>query len=187
VFVNTIQEIVRCFTTEIGDNRLKPLTYQDIIQKKALNQTTSLHGTTTTSSSTTSTVPSTPDRRGGLVREHSIEKMTPGLGSGDGFIHTTLCRLPLDCLSQHDVSLNDVHRLCREMSEAMCGHRMVVSKFRFLETTGEGGQVSRTSMVPPYHVVVLKIRMIPLSFSHTYTFSPLFCDATVQSLCGTHL
>jgi hypothetical protein len=73
-------------------------------------------------------------------RQNTIELKTPGMGQGDGFIHTTLARLPLNCLSPSDVSLDKVHRLCREASATLSGHRMVVSKFRFLESTGCGGE-----------------------------------------------
>ena len=74
-------------------------------------------------------------------RVPTIELKTPGLGQGDGFIHTTLCRLPtLNCLSMSDVELEPIHRLCREATATYAGHRMVVSKFRFLETTGQGGE-----------------------------------------------
>ena len=170
-FLETTQEIVRCFTTESSDNRLKPLTYQDVVQQK---QQSGGGGDSTVQS--TSSIPSTSERPT-LTREHSIELKTPGLGSGDGFIHTTLCRLPLDCLSQNDVSLAQVHRLCRELTASMSGelllllllllcvsqwlilyksnlclcgackgHRLVVSKFRFLETTGRGGLVCSNSM-----------------------------------------
>jgi hypothetical protein len=48
--------------------------------------------------------------------------------------------LPLECLSKHDVDLDDIHRLCREATATLSGHRMVVSKFRFLETGGAGGE-----------------------------------------------
>ena len=58
----------------------------------------------------------------------------------DGFIHTTLARLPLTCLSTHDVELAPIHRLCREATATYCGHRLVVNKFRFLETVGAGGE-----------------------------------------------
>lgn len=152
---------MRCFTTGSG-NRLKPLTYQDVVE-----QVRSSNGTLSTSSiaslpvvddaalakspmessrsppPTTATAPPPKPTRSRWVpqREHSIELRTPGLSQGDGFIHTTLCRLPLDCLSQKDVLLEDVHRLCREASSTLSGHRMVVSKFRFLETTGRGGEV----------------------------------------------
>jgi hypothetical protein len=73
-------------------------------------------------------------------RSNSIEDKTPGLGDADGFIHTTLARLPLDCLSMNDVELGPIHRLCREATATYCGHRMVISKFRFLETIGAGGE-----------------------------------------------
>ena len=72
-------------------------------------------------------------------RANTIELKTPGLGDHDGFIHTTLARLPLDCLSMTDVELGPIHRMCREATATYAGHRMVVSKFRFIETTGAGG------------------------------------------------
>jgi hypothetical protein len=75
-----------------------------------------------------------------LERNNTIECKTPGLGDHDGFIHTTLARLPIDCLSMTDVELEPIHRLCREATATCCGQRMVVSRFRFLETTGEGGE-----------------------------------------------
>lgn len=112
-FLRLRQEIVRCFTTESPDGRRQPLTY---VHRHA-----------------------EPRKR--LVRQNSIEKKTPGMGNGDGFIHTTLCRLPLNCLSQSDVDLGAVHRLCREATATLCGHRMVVSSFRFIETMGHGGEV----------------------------------------------
>lgn len=92
-------------------------------------------------------LPATPiaTRKPQLKRQNTIELKTPGMGQGDGFIHTSLARLPLDCLSQHDVELENIHRLCREATATYCGHRMVVSKFRFLETTGRGGEVSYCS------------------------------------------
>lgn len=125
-FVRLRVEIVRCFTAEEAESELRgrPLTYSD--SKHNLN---------------------TPPRNGHvaarpvLKRQHSIEEKTPGFGQGDGFIHTTLCRLPLECLSQSDVSLDKVHRLCREASAFLSGHRMVVSKFKFIETVGRGGEV----------------------------------------------
>ena len=79
----------------------------------------------------------------GLERQHTIEQRTPGMGapgSADGFIHTTLCRLPLECLSYYDVELDKIHRLCREASATLSGHRMVINQYRFLETMGEGGE-----------------------------------------------
>lgn len=124
-FLN-LQEIVRCFTEESSDNRLKPLTYQDVIQPNVEMQTGGDAKTKTTTTSplkSTSSLPSTTDNvhPPTLTREHSIQLKTPGLGSGDGFIHTTLCRLPLHCLSQNDVSLAQVHRLCRELTASMSG------------------------------------------------------------------
>jgi hypothetical protein len=135
-FVRLRVEVVRCFTTESPDNRRQPLTYNDIIRQRQESE-----------GSSTSVTPTKPPQEakenGGrpkLERQNSIELRTPGLGSGDGFIHTTLCRLPLDCLSQNDVSLTEVHRLCREATETLSGHRMVISKFRLLETVGKGGE-----------------------------------------------
>lgn len=130
-----MQEIVRCFTKQSSDNRLKPLTYQDVIQQREMDENDPAQEPST---------PSRPTQNGRptLTREHSIELKTPGLGSGDGFIHTTLCRLPLDCLSSDDVSLAQIHRLCRELTHTLSGHRMVISQFRLLETVGRGGLVS---------------------------------------------
>lgn len=113
------EEIVRCFITESPDQRRICLTYQ--------------HNK------------SDGDRaEENAMRHHTIKQRTPGMGikpgAADGFIHTTLCRLPLDCLSSKDVELDKVHRLCREMSATLNGHRMVIDKFRFLETMGEGGE-----------------------------------------------
>ena len=135
-----LQEIVRCFTKESSDNRLKPLTYQDVIQQK-FDSAAAAAATAETSQSTSSLPVASPPPRPELTRQNSIELKTPGLGTGDGFIHTTLCRLPLDCLSENDISLEQLHRLCREATATMSGHRMVISKFRFLETVGRGGLV----------------------------------------------
>jgi hypothetical protein len=115
------KEIVRCFTTESPCGRRQPLTYEHKKSSEELNQM------------------SMPRQ---LKRQDSISTKSPGLGHGDGFIHTTLCRLPLECLSQTDLDLAPIHRLCREASSTLSGHRMVISKFRFLETTGAGGEVS---------------------------------------------
>lgn len=130
-FVKLRRDIVRCFTT---DQFGAPLTYNERIGN--------VMAATATATATTNgeTVPSTPAARGNLVRQNSIELKTPGLGNGDGFIHTTLARLPLDCLSMKDVDLDPIHRLCREATATYCGHRMVVKEFRFLETTGAGGE-----------------------------------------------
>ena len=99
----------------------------------------------TTEVANESTTPSSPPaipRRGMLKRSNTIERRTPGMGNNDGFIHTTLARLPLDCLSMTDVELEPIHRLCREATATYCGHRMVISKFRFLETCGAGGDAN---------------------------------------------
>ena len=82
------EEIIRCFVTESPDQRRKPLTYQHMKGDEFFE------------------------------RQHTIKKKTPGtaplLGiassSADGFIHTTLCRLSLDCLAPHDVELDMIHR-----------------------------------------------------------------------------
>jgi len=121
-FVRLREEIVRCFTTESPDGRRQPLTYKYVKSAKESNGVGR---------------PRVPP-----TRRDSIASRSPGLGQGDGFIHTTLCRLPRGCLSQDDVDLDPIHRLCREASSTFSGHRMVVSKFRFLETTGAGGEVS---------------------------------------------
>lgn len=118
------EEIVRCYTSDLLG---EPLTYQ--YKKEAVGREGKI----------SDTPPAT------VERQSTIEKKTPGMaigaapGKADGFIHTSLCRLPLDCLSSQDVELEDVHRLCREATAMLAGHRMVVSKYRFLETTGEGG------------------------------------------------
>ena len=118
-FVRLRHEIVTCFTTEMPEIRREPLTYKHL--QSAVQRELKLKP-----------VP--------LKRQNTIETKTPGLGARDGFIHTTLCRLPLDCLSLKDVDLEQIHRLCREATATYCGHRMIVSKFRLLETTGAGGE-----------------------------------------------
>ena len=75
------------------------------------------------------------------------------MGEADGFIHTTLCRLPGNCLSTHDIDLAPIHRLCREASATFSGHRMVVGEYRFLETTGEGGE-SNPCVKPIYEEII---------------------------------
>jgi len=112
------EEIIRCFITESPDQRRQPLTYQHRMNDRKDSLT--------------------PAK---LERQHTIKGKTPGMGvSADGFIHTTLCRLPLDCLSSEDIELDLVHRLCREASATLNGHRMEISRYRFLETMGEGGE-----------------------------------------------
>lgn len=122
-FVKLRRDIVRCFTTDIFG---EPLTYGQRLG------TMKIEGPPPT--------PTPESFRQDLKRENSIELKTPGLGNHDGFIHTTLARLPLDCLSMDDVELGPIHRLCREATATYCGHRMIVQKFRFLETTGAGGE-----------------------------------------------
>jgi hypothetical protein len=126
-FVKLRRDIVRCFTSTDSFESIgkEPLTYNHRFQKGQ-------------ESSTDATQPPMP-ARGSLVRQNSIAWRTPGLSSHDGFIHNTLARLPLDCLSMTDVELAPIHRLCREATATYCGHRLVVSEFRFLETTGAGG------------------------------------------------
>jgi len=43
-------------------------------------------------------------------------------------------------LSTSDIELAPIHRLCREATATYCGHRLVVNKYRFLETIGAGGE-----------------------------------------------
>ena len=38
------------------------------------------------------------------------------------------------------MELAPIHRLCREATATYCGHRLVVNKFRFVETVGAGGE-----------------------------------------------
>ncbi|KAL7538323.1 hypothetical protein ACHAWF_006052 [Thalassiosira exigua] len=107
------EEIIRCFVYESPDQRLKPLTYQHRMRSESDDF---------------------------LERQHTIKQRTPGMGvTADGFIHMTLCRLPVECLSSHDVDLEKIHRLCREATATLNGHRMVIGKFRFIETVGAGG------------------------------------------------
>ena len=97
------EEIIRCFITESPDQRRKPLTYQHRMGSDAMVNNESEEY---------------------LKRQHTIKQRTPGMGvTADGFIHTTLCRLPLECLSTQDVELDKIHRLCREASATLNGHR----------------------------------------------------------------
>lgn len=143
-FVRLRREIVRCFTasgsTDLG---FKPLTYthhKTKNDKKTKFMDANREGGTPTLKEHKVPKISSPPIK--LRRQNTIESKTPGLGDRDGFIHTTLCRLPVDCLSTEEVHLDQVHRLCREATATLCGHRMVVSNYRFLETTGCGGEVS---------------------------------------------
>jgi hypothetical protein len=127
-FVKLRRDIVRCFTSTDSFESIgkEPLTYNHRFQKGQ-------------EAGPESPAPKLPVG-GTLIRQNSIAWRTPGLSSHDGFIHTTLARLPLDSLSMTDVELAPIHRLCREATATYCGHRLVVSKFRFLETTGAGGE-----------------------------------------------
>ncbi len=153
-FVALRRDIVRCFATE---DLFQPLTYHSTqtAPKDDLETTTDVslptplrpHRRSNTMGSLNVTSPersytkvAPPLRRPKLVRSNTIELKTPGLGEHDGFIHTTLARLPLDCLSMTDVELGPIHRLCREATATFCGHRMVVDRYRFLETIGAGGE-----------------------------------------------
>jgi hypothetical protein len=134
--------IVDCFTNDQHEHNFRPLTHQHLKTKKkqrpAAAASSSKHAETAAATPTASPPP-LPPPPGKIVRTHTIESKTPGVGSGDGFIHTTLCRLPLECFSTQDVELEPIHRLCREATATYSGHRMLVHRFRFVETTGEGG------------------------------------------------
>lgn len=128
------RDIVRCFTTE--DFGKEPLTYAH--RHSNVQEATPVKAPPVEAE--VSVAPPLPGRPGLGDRVNTIEIKTPGLGDHDGFIHTTLARLPLECLAMQDVELAPIHRLCREATAAYCGHRMVVDNFRFLETTGAGGE-----------------------------------------------
>jgi len=131
-FIKLRRDIVKCFTDEETSGK-QPLTYahrKESFAKMQRNDTLTKD----------TPPPKVPPPGSAAERKHSIELKTPGMESGDGFIHTTLARLPLGCLSGKDIELDPIHRLCREATATYCGHRMVVSKFRFLETTGAGGE-----------------------------------------------
>lgn len=125
------REIVDCFTNDRHQHKFRPLTHQHRKNESFSNEPPT--------PAKEPAPPPLPPAPGKIVRTHTIEAKTPGLGSGDGFIHTTLCRLPLECFSTHDVELEPIHRLCREATATYSGHRMLVNRFRFVETTGEGG------------------------------------------------
>jgi len=147
-FVRLRTEVSDCFTkvdTDIGN--YEPLTYSSFHANNTNNNSTPLF-------------PPPPAKI--KERLHTIELKTPGLHSNDGFIHTTLCRLPLHCLSSHDVNLEHVHRLCREATATYCGHRMNINKFRFLETTGEGGESN-----PCYKPIFDDTVYAPLKYGNT--------------------
>eukprot|EP00537_Pseudo-nitzschia_pungens_P002912 CAMPEP_0172370024 /NCGR_PEP_ID=MMETSP1060-20121228/35776_1 /TAXON_ID=37318 /ORGANISM="Pseudo-nitzschia pungens, Strain cf. cingulata" /LENGTH=514 /DNA_ID=CAMNT_0013095157 /DNA_START=164 /DNA_END=1708 /DNA_ORIENTATION=+ len=132
------REILDCFTNEQHEHNFQPLTHQhrqNELEAQALGENEGNEAPTSKAEEEEFCMP----KPGTIKRRHTIELKTPGLGSGDGFIHTTLCRLPLDCFSSQDVELEPIHRLCREATATYSGHRMLVHKFRFLETTGAGG------------------------------------------------
>ena len=140
-FVKLRRDIVKSFTNpETGD---EPLTYTHRVSTKGSpfkdegGQKLFKNAISRTEPMLTSTPVAS---RENVERQNTIELKTPGLNNSDGFIHTTLARLPLNCLSMSDTELGPIHRLCREATATYCGHRMVVSKFRFLETTGAGGE-----------------------------------------------
>lgn len=137
------RDIVKCFTSEESNLRIGqlPLTYSHRHFEDTTVSTPSKKKEKASGDKTTKTsFAEEPPKRPKLKRSNTIEMKSPGLGDHDGFIHTTLARLPIDCLSMNDIELEPIHRLCREATATYCGHRMVVSKFRFLETTGEGGE-----------------------------------------------
>jgi hypothetical protein len=115
-FVKLRTDIVHCFTSM---EKKEPLTYKHRFGEERKSERPSL------------------ERQDS---DDTIVMKTPGLGNHDGFIHTTLARLPLDCLSMTDVELAPLHRLCREATATYCGHRMVIHSYRFIETTGRGGE-----------------------------------------------
>ena len=127
-FVRLRKDIVRSFTATGAFQTMQkePLTYNHRFFQSNNEQSATLPE-------------ATPPRESMSRRENSIELKTPGIGGKDGFIHTTLARLPLECFSMSDVELAPIHRMCREATASYCGHRLVISKFRFLETVGAGG------------------------------------------------
>lgn len=154
------EEIIRCFITESPDQRRQPLTYAHQMNADSGSDEY-------------------------LERQHTIKQRTPGMGvTADGFIHTTLCRLPLECLSSRDVELEEVHRLCREASATLNGHRMVIEKYRFLETMGEGGESNpcfrplfdETINAPLRHKVEIDGTVTERQFSRT----------TDETIAGNH-
>ena len=120
------RDIVKCFTSEEPNNwGLLPLTYSS-----RYNLNSPVKGENVNDTSRPAPDQGTPGReahkpkRPQLKRSNTIELKSPGLGAHDGFIHTTLARLPIDCLSMSDVELEPIHRLCREATATYCGHRV---------------------------------------------------------------
>ena len=110
-FVHLRREIARCFTTASSCGRREPLTHTSLAGKG----------------------PPT------LKRHNTIEEKTPGMGEGDGFIHTTLARLPKS-MSRYNVYNRDVVKgLCDEATKMLSGRRILINHIRFLHTTGLGG------------------------------------------------
>ena len=96
------EEIIQCFITESPNQRRKPLTYQHRMNDGMMMDS----------------------KEEFLEQQHTIKRQTPEMGvTADCFIHTTLCRLPLECLSSHDIELEEIHHLCREASATLNGHR----------------------------------------------------------------
>ena len=145
-FVKLRRDIVRFITDPDPGMKLEPLTYQQ--RKKQQQQQQQGQAATMQRNETpllnappvSPPPPPMPTKGQGNERNNTIEFKTPGVAGQDGFIHTTLARLPLDCLSMTDTELAPIHRLCREATATYCGHRMVISDFRILETTGAGGE-----------------------------------------------
>ena len=137
------RDIVKCFSEETPWGQ-PPLTYSHLYweEKRQTNYDPEEINAPTNDSGVVAggVPPPMPSTTGKMIRRNTIESKSPGLGDQDGFIHTSLARLPLDCFSMKDVELEEIHRLCREATATYAGHRMVISKFRFVETGGEGGE-----------------------------------------------
>ena len=145
-------EIVDCFTNEENEYNFKPLTHHH--RKETAQDLLDLTEMINEENDDDIPLPPPPlPPKGKVKRRHSIEMKTPGLGSGDGFIHTTLCRLPIDCFSTGEIELEPIHRLCREATATYAGHRMLIHKYRFVETTGEGGD-SNPCVKPLFDVTI---------------------------------
>lgn len=155
--------IVDCFTNDQHEHNFRPLTHHHMKTKKKKRPAAATVSSKHSEKVAAPPLPPLPPLPRKIVRTHTIESKTPGVGSGDGFIHTTLCRLPLECFSTQDVELEPIHRLCREATATYSGHRMLVHRFRFVETTGEGGDSNPcknprfdTAMEAPMRVATAK-------------------------------
>jgi hypothetical protein len=103
------REIVDCFTNEENEYNFKPLTHHH--RKETAQDLLDLEEMINEENDDDIPLPPPPlPPKGKAKRRHSIEIKTPGLGRGDGFIHTTLCRLPIDCFSTEDIELEPIHR-----------------------------------------------------------------------------